>query len=372
MKTVPFVDLKVQYHTLKNEIDGAMKKVVEQSQFILGEEVRLFEEEFAKFIGTSYAIGVASGTDALTLSLRACGIGPGDEVITPTHTYIATAMAISQVGATPILVDIEPESFHLDVAQVSERVSPRTKAVLPVHLYGRSVEMSAVLDLAKQHRLHVIEDTCQAHGAYVEGKRRAGSLGHLGCFSFYPSKNLGAYGDGGIVVTNDQSLARTLQSLRDYGQEKKNNHLIQGFNSRLDTLQAAILRVKLPHLEEWNTQRKNHAKLYDHLLQGSELILPSLNGRDHVFHLYVIRTRERDRLRESLARQGIETGIHYPVPIHLQPAYHYLGYRKGDFPVAEKIADEILSLPMFPELQEDQIIFVAEQVKRFLKEGVLI
>ena len=372
MNTVPFVDLKVQYQVLKSEMDEAIRRVFEKSQFILGEEVRLFEEEFAKWVGSSYAIGVASGTDALTLSLRACGIGPGDEVITPTNTYIATVMAISQVGATPILVDIEPESFHLDVAKVSEKISPRTKAILPVHLYGRAVEMSAVLDLAKQHRLHVIEDSCQAHGTLVDGARRAGSLGDLGCFSFYPSKNLGAYGDGGMVVTHDPSLAHTLRLLRDYGQEKKNNHLIPGFNSRLDTLQAAILRIKLRHLEEWNQKRKAHAALYNRLLEGTDLVLPSGEGADHIFHLYVVRTQERDRMREALTERGIETGIHYPIPIHLQLAYRDLGYRQGDFPVAEKLSGEILSFPMFPELTEEQIFFVVEQVKRFLGKGVLI
>jgi dTDP-4-amino-4,6-dideoxygalactose transaminase len=359
---VPFVDLRAQYRALEADVAAAMNRVLQQTDFILGRDVALFEEEFAAYCEARYAIGVDSGTSALELALRAYDIGPGDEVITVANTFIATALAISYSGATPVLVDADPQTYTLDVNQLEWKISSRTKAIMPVHLYGQPADMDAIMAVAQRHHLVVIEDACQAHGTRYKG-RRAGSLGHAAAFSFYPAKNLGAYGDGGIVVTNDEHTNAKIRMLRDYGQQKKYHHTTQGFNRRLDTLQAAVLRVKLKHLDRWNAARRQHAQQYTQLLAASGLLLPQVAAyAEPVWHLYVVRSPERERLQSHLTACGISTGIHYPVPIHLQEAYQELDYRNGDFPVTERYASEILSLPMYPELTQSEIERVAESI----------
>ena len=363
---VPFVDLGVQYRAIAAEINDAISKVIQDSDFILGREVRLFEEEFAAFCDAHYAVGVDSGTSALELALRAFDIGPGDEVITAANSFIASALGISHTGAKPALVDVDPCTYTMDVKAVERAVTPRTKAIIPVHLYGHPAHMDPIRELAEKRRLIVIEDACQAHGARYRGKP-AGSLGHAAAFSFYPGKNLGAYGDGGIVVTNDQKIATRLEMLRNYGQKEKYKHLFRGYNRRLDTMQAAILRVKLKYLEKWNAARRSNAKLYQEHLEGSEVVLPGeAPGVESVWHLYIIRTEHRDQLKEHLASKGINAGIHYPIPIHLQPAYQDLGYKRGDFPVTEASADRILFLPMYAELTPRQIKHVCLAIAEFL------
>jgi dTDP-4-amino-4,6-dideoxygalactose transaminase len=363
---VPFVDLAAQYQTIASEINEVVSKVFREADFILGKEVQLFEEEFAAFCQSQFAVGVDSGTSALELALRAYEIGPGDEVITAANSFIATALAISHAGATPVLVDIDPHTHTIDVGAIQKAISPKTKALLPVHLYGRPADMDPIWQLAERHNLVVIEDACQAHGARYKG-RRTGSLAHAAAFSFYPGKNLGAYGDGGMVVTNDRRIAERVQMFRNYGQKQKYHHLLLGYNRRLDTLQAAILRVKLRHLDEWNTARRWNATLYHNLLDETGVVRPADTTDFHtVWHLYVIRCRERDRLQQHLAAQGIAAGIHYPIPIHLQPAYQDLGYRQGDFPVAEAYAEQILSLPMYPELRVGQIEHVTQAIRDFM------
>jgi len=363
---VPFVDLAAQYCAIADEINETTSRVIQKADFILGREVRLFEEEFAAFSEARYAVGVDSGTSALELALRAYDIGPGDEVITAANSFIASALAISHAGATPVLVDVDPFTHTIDVTGIERAITPRTKAILPVHLYGHPAHMDPIRQLAEQHGLIVIEDACQAHGARYKG-RRAGSLGHAAAFSFYPGKNLGAYGDGGMVVTNDADIRKRLEMLRNYGQEEKYHHLTQGFNRRLDTLQAAVLRVKLKYLEKWNAARRWQAELYHRLLAGTALVLPSeAVGAQSVWHLYVIRTEHRDKLKQYLASRGIAAGIHYPVPIHLQPAYRNLGYKRGSFPVTEQYAQRILSLPMYAELTPELIEYVSKTILTFL------
>jgi dTDP-4-amino-4,6-dideoxygalactose transaminase len=363
---VPFVDLSAQYQAISAEINEATSRVLREADFILGREVQTFEEEFAAYCETQYAVGVDSGTSALELSLRAYDIGPGDEVITAVNSFIATALAISHCGATPVLVDVDPATHTIDVASIEKAITPRTKAVIPVHLYGHPADMDPIRRLAEHHGMVVIEDACQAHGALYKGKR-AGSLGNAAAFSFYPGKNLGAYGDGGMVVTSDPRVAERLEMLRNYGQKVKYHHLIRGYNRRLDTLQAAILRVKLRHLEKWNTSRRWNAELYCHFLDGIDVFKPAeAEGVQSVWHLYVIRTTQRDVLRERLNRLGISAGIHYPIPIHLQPAYQDLGYKRGQFPVAETDAREVLSLPMYPELTAPQIEFICNTIQESL------
>lgn len=369
---VPFVDLGAQYHTISAEIDEATSKVIRETDFILGREVRLFEEEFAEFCDAKYAVGVDSGTSALELALRAYDIGPGDEVITAANSFIASALAVSHAGATPVLVDADPHTFTIDISAINKAITPRTKAIIPVHLYGHPADMDAVRHLAEQHKLVVIEDACQAHGTRYKG-RRAGSLGHAAAFSFYPGKNLGAYGDGGMVVTNDRDVAKRVQLLRNYGQERKYLHLNRGYNRRLDTLQAAVLRVKLKYLEEWNAARCRHARLYQRLLEGSGIVTPrEASYAESVWHLYVIRTEQRDALRDHLANRGISTGIHYPLPIHLQPAYRDLSYKRGDLPVTEGHAERILSLPMYAELTPGTIGMVADAVREFVSRTQMV
>src|SRR3989441_3083575 len=363
---IPFVDLTAQYRTIAEEINEATSRVIQEADFILGREVHLFEEEFAAFCETRYAVGLDSGTSALELALRAYDIGPGDEVITAANSFIASALAISHAGATPVLVDVDPFTHTIDVTGIERAITSRTKAILPVHLYGHPAHMDPIRQLAEQRGLIVIEDACQAHGARYKG-RRAGSLGHAAAFSFYPGKNLGAYGDGGIVVTNDRGIARRLEMLRNYGQKEKYQHLFRGYNRRLDTLQAAVLRVKLRYLVKWNAARRWNAVLYHKFLDGCGLLLPGeAPGAESVWHLYVIRAEQRDALKEHLISRGISASIHYPIPIHVQPAYLDLGYKKGDFPVTESCAHQVLSLPMYAEIRQDQIEYVAKTIRNFL------
>ena len=363
---VSFVDLVAQDAELLRATQAEFDVLVQRSDWILGEQVTAFEEDFAAFCGTQHAIGTDSGLSALELALRAFGIGPGDEVITAANTFVATALAISHAGATPVLVDVDPESQSLDPSFLERALTTRTRAIVPVHLHGRPAEMDAILEFARAHHLVVVEDACQAHGARYRGQR-VGSLGDAAAFSFYPAKNLGAYGDGGIVVTDHSEVARTIRLLRHYGQPTKNVHEIRGFNRRLDTLQAAILRLKLRHLDEWNEARRRVADLYGAALQDAGVALPPADddARESVWHLYVIRSPRRDALEAFLSARGIGTGIHYPTPIHLQPAYRELGYRRGSFPVSERLAGEVLSLPMHPTLTPRDVLEVTDAIGRF-------
>lgn len=365
---VPFVDLAAQYATLRARVEPAVLEVMQSTAYILGKDVALFEKEFAAYCEVEHGVGVDSGTSALELALRAYGIGAGDEVITAANTFIATALAISCTGAQPVLVDVEPKTSNIDPLLVERAITARTRAIIPVHLYGQPANMDAVLEIARRHGLIVIEDACQAHGARYKGKR-VGSLGNAAAFSFYPAKNLGAYGDGGMVVTNDTHIAETVRGLRDYGQSTKYHHDVVGFNRRLDTIQAAILRVKLPYLDGWNRARRQHAQLYHELLGLEGVMLPAQADRvEPVYHLYVIGVRDRDGLQAHLKSEGIGTGIHYPIPIHLQAAYAHLGYKAGRFPVTEALARHIVSLPMYAELTKEQIGYVAAEVGAFLEE----
>jgi dTDP-4-amino-4,6-dideoxygalactose transaminase len=365
IENVPFIDLKAQYNKIADEIDDAIKGVVSRTGFILGPEVIQLETEFAEYCDSEHAVGVSSGTAALELALRAFGIGPGDEVITTANTFIATAFAITYTGATPVLVDIDPDTYTMDVTKFEAAITPRTKAVIPVHLYGQPVDMDPVLEIAKEHNLLVLEDACQAHGARYKGKR-VGSLGHAAAFSFYPAKNLGAFGDAGIVVTNDESIAQTIRILRDVGQQEKYHHTLKGYNHRMDALQAAVLRVKLQYLDRWNSNRRVLAHQYNRHFIDSGVVTPSeTTYAEHVYHLYIIRVPSRDELRAHLTEHKIFTGIHYPIPIHIQPAYQDLGYQIGDFPITEAYADQILSLPMYPELPPEWTGYVADTLTSF-------
>lgn len=351
---IPFVDLKAQYLSLKEEIDTAVAEVLKSCQFILGDEVAAFEEEFAAYCQTRYAIGVNSGTSALHLALLAAGIGPGDEVITVPFTFVATVASIVYTGAKPVFVDIEPRSYTINVNQIENKITEKTKAILPIHLYGQPADMDPLLDIAARHGLMVIEDAAQAHGAEYKG-HRVGSLGAMGCFSFYPGKNLGAYGEGGMVVTNDPEFLQRIRMLRDWGQERRYYHVLKGYNYRMEGLQGAILRVKLRHLDAWTEARRSHAVRYRELLSSSSLQTPEeISYARHVYHIFAVRCSNRDSLYQRLSFQGIQSGIHYPIPIHLQEAYGDLNYKRGDFPEAEQAADEVLSLPMFAELSDDQ------------------
>ncbi len=362
---IPVFDLKRQYKYLKTELDNAFTNVFESGAFVLGENVRLFEEEFANYLGAGFAVGVGSGTEALHLSLKACDIGPGDEVITVPNTAVPTISAISFAGARPVLVDVTPDTYTIDTKKIEKKITNKTKAILPVHLYGHTAEMEQIMRLAKAHNLRIIEDACQAHGAQYNGKN-AGTLGDIGCFSFYPTKNLGAYGDGGIVVTNNEELYNKLIMLRNYGEVKKFTSKIEGFNSRLDEIQAAVLRVKLKHLDTWTNRRREIATLYQQLLFNSKVQLPcERQWAKHVYHLFVIRINKRDALKDYLQERGVGTHIHYPIPIHLQEAYEKLGYKTGDFPISERNAGEILSLPIYPELTTEEIEEVASLIMEF-------
>ncbi|MEK6257316.1 MAG: DegT/DnrJ/EryC1/StrS family aminotransferase [Planctomycetota bacterium] len=353
---IPLVDLKAQVRSLDGELKAALQGVQERCDFILGGAVSEFESAFAHWLNAKHAVGVASGLDALMLALMALDIGPGDEVLVPANTFIATALAASRAGARPVLVDCDPGTYNIDVERLESAITPRTRAILPVHLTGQPADMAPLLDIAARSGLEVVEDAAQAHGARYRGQR-CGTMGRAGCFSFYPGKNLGGFGDGGLVATNDADLAKRLRCLRNYGQQEKYHHLVTGTNSRLDTIQAAVLNVKLPHLDGWNEARARHAERYREQLAGvGDLVFPiTLPDVTHVHHLFMIETVDRDGLLHHLKARGIQAGIHYPVPVHLQPAYANLGYRAGDFPVAERLAARILSLPMYPELRGEQI-----------------
>ncbi|MDT4969360.1 MAG: hypothetical protein QOJ64_4097 [Acidobacteriota bacterium] len=361
--TIPLVDLKAQYAGIKPEIDAAIQRVLDNTSFILGREVLEFEQKFADHVGAKGAVGVASGTAALHLSLLACGVGPGDEVITAAHTFMATAEPIAQIGAKPVFVEIESDTYNIDPKRAEQAITPRTKAIIPVHLYGQPARLDDLLEIARRHKLWLIEDAAQAHGAEYKG-RRCGSIGDLGCFSFYPGKNLGAYGDAGAVTGNNEELLAKVRKLRDHGRTSKYEHDEIGFGERMDGLQAAILGAKLPHLEEWTEARRSNAKLYNELLAGCDVVRPyELEDVRHVYHLYVIRTPHRDKVLAHLKSKGIDAGIHYPVPLHRQPAFLKQGYGDISLPVTEKAAMEVLSLPLFPELTYEQIAYVAEAVK---------
>jgi dTDP-4-amino-4,6-dideoxygalactose transaminase len=352
---VPFLDLKTQYDSIKPEIDAAVAKILESSQFVLGEEVAGFEREFAAYSGAAHGVAVNSGTSALHLAFLAAGIGPGDEVITIPHTFVATVAAIRYTGARAVFVDVDPVTYTMDPAKVEAAITPRTKAVVPVHLYGHPADMDPILEVARRRKLLVVEDAAQAHGAAYKG-RPVGSLGDLACFSFYPGKNLGAYGEGGLVATGNEEYARTIRMLRDWGQDRKYHHVLPGYNYRMEGLQGAILRVKLRHLEKWTEARRAHAARYRALLADTGLGLPSeAPGCRHVYHVYAVRTRERESLMKKLGEQGVQTGIHYPVPVHLQPAYADAAWSTGSFPHSETAADEVVSLPMYPEMTEEHL-----------------
>lgn len=360
-----FFDLKAQYHAIRDELDMAMARVLERGAFILGEEVTGFEQEFAAYCGVSHTVGVGSGTDALQLALRACGIGLGDEVITASFTSVATVAAIELTGARPVLVDIDNRHFTLDPGLVSAAVTPNTRAVIPVHLYGSPAELEPILAVAQQHNLRVVEDCAQAHGAMYRGKK-VGAWGQISAFSFYPTKNLGAYGDGGAVVTNDPELAERVRLLRQYGWKDRQVSTLKGLNSRLDELQAAVLRVKLKHLDDWNTRRRQLGLHYQDLLRDTGLTLPvHLKDSLPVNHLYVVRSPQRDNLRAFLDNKGIQTLVHYPVPVHLQPAYASLRLPPGGLPCSEAAAREALSLPLYPEMSDEQVEIVCRGIKEF-------
>lgn len=369
---VPFVDLHGQHEAIREEVFARWSSIVDRSAFTLGDEVREFEVQFARYCSADYSVGLANGTDALILSLRALDVGPGDQVITVANTFVATVEAIVHAGATPVLVDAEPRSFNIDVQGIEQALTPRTKAIIPVHLYGEPAEMNPIMELAAAKGLSVVEDAAQAHGATYQG-RPVGSLGHIACFSFYPSKNLGAFGDAGAIVTNNEDLAGRIRELRDHGSSRKYDHRRVGYTSRLHSLQAAVLSTKLPHLTGANEMRQRAARLYQELLAGEPgVILPTVaEGSTHVFHLYVIRVDStiRDKLQSYLSSIGIETGIHYPKPVHLTESFEYLAYPPETFPVTEHYSEQILSLPMYPGLGPEQVEYVAEEIKNFLRNS---
>lgn len=361
---IPLLDLKAQYASIKSEIDAAVLGVLASGQYTLGDEVANFEREFADYCGVRNAIAVNTGTSALHLSLLAAGIGPDDEVITVPFTFVATTSAICYTGARPVFVDVEPQTLTIDPAQIEARITSRTKAIVPVHLYGQMADMDALNAIADRYGIAVIEDACQAHGAEYKG-RRAGSIGISGCFSFYPGKNLGACGEAGMAVTNDDDHANAMRMLRDWGQSQRYHHALKGFNYRMDAIQGAILRVKLRHVEGWTESRRAHASRYTHRLEAMADVRTPVEtiGRRHVYHVYAIRSRGRDRLRQALAEQGVQSGLHYPVPVHLQQAHSDLGYREGDFPISEAVAREVLSLPIYPEMSTSQLDAVVEAME---------
>lgn len=374
MRSVPFCDLGAQHKEIKKEINQAIKRVIGKSDFILGKDVGLFEEEFARFCGARYAVGVSSGTAALFLALLSAGVGPGDEVIVPAFTYIATALAVSYTGARPVFADIEEKTYTIDAAKIKKVLTVNTKAIIPVHLYGQPAAMRQILNIAKEYRLTVIEDAAQAHGASIKmdggSYKTAGGIGAIGAFSFYPSKNMGALGDGGMVTTNSEEVYKRLCMLRDYGRISKYEHVLIGYNSRLDTLQAAILREKLKKIRRWNAMRRSAAELYNRLLKdvGGVIIPYEADGVKHVYHVYAIRVKRRDELVKVFKKKGIGAVVHYPIPLHLQKAYENLQYKTGDFPVSERVAREIISLPIYPHITESQVRFVAGTIKKFIGE----
>ncbi len=360
---VPFLDLKRQYASIKEELDQAVFGVLSHTKFIMGPEVKEFEEKVAQYCGTKSAVGVASGTDALLLSMRACGVGPGDEVITSGFTFFATAGVITRLGATPVYADIDPDTYNIDPQQIERKITDKTKVIMPVHLYGQCADMDPIIQIANKHDVKVVEDAAQAIGAKYKGKK-AGSLGHFGCFSFFPSKNLGAAGDGGMIVTSDPKMDELLRMLRVHGAKPKYYHSIVGYNSRLDTLQAAILAVKLKHLDRWTEKRRGHAEVYSQAFADSDIVTPKEEEFNyHIFHQYTIAVKNRDKLRDILKEKGIGHDVYYPVPLHLQECYKHLGYKEGDLPVTEQKAGEVLSIPIYPELTAEEQNFVIQTVK---------
>lgn len=376
MQKIPFMNLPAQYAKIKPEIQQAINGVLDSAGFIMGPEVQLFEQEFASFCQANYCVGVSNGTDALILALEALGVGPGDLVITVPNTFIATTEAITRVRAKPVFVDINPDTLLIEPHRLEDRIKELVgknlpvKAVIAVHLYGQPCPMDDINEIAGRYGLKVIEDAAQAHGAEFKGQR-AGTLGDAACFSFYPGKNLGAYGDAGAVVTNNQQVAQRIAMLRNHGRTQKYEHLMEGYNCRLDSIQAAVLRVKLKYLDQWTEKRIVNARHYGEGLAGlSSIKLPAVaQGVKHVYHLYVVRVKQREGLQKYLKEAGISTGVHYPIPLHLQPAYQYLGYRPGDFPVAEEASREILSLPMDAEISQDQIDYISQCVKKWLSKN---
>jgi dTDP-4-amino-4,6-dideoxygalactose transaminase len=368
---IPLVDLKAQYATIRDEVRRAIDEVLEGMQLTIGPNVKAFDQEFASYIGTKHSIGVGSGTDALQLAIRACGVSGGDEVITVSHTFFATVEAILYANARPILVEVDEKTMLIDPAAVAAAITPRTKAIIPVHLYGRTVDLKPLRQIAQDRNITIIEDAAQAHGALLDDGRKAGTGGRVNCFSFYCSKNLGAYGEAGSITTNDDRLAEELRALREHGQSTRYYHPVVGYNARLDEIQAAILRIKLKRLDQWNARRRELARMYDERLKNTGVTVPEIpsDTRRHVFYTYTIRVPggRRDDLRKYLGERSIGTQIHYPVPIHLQQSAQFLGYRQGDMPVTERVASEVLSLPMFPELTDDQVDRVSDSVRSFMK-----
>jgi len=367
---VPFLDLKTQYESIRDEIAEALQQVLDNTAFAGGRFVANFEKDFASFCGCEHAIGVSSGTSALWIALWALGIGTGDEVITVPNTFIATAEAISFCGATPVFVDVDEQTYNMNPDLLEAAITPKTRAIIPVNLFGQTADMDPIMEIARTRELFVVEDACQAHGAEYKG-RRAGSIGDAGCFSFYPGKNLGAYGEAGAVVTNNAELAETMRAFRDHGQTRKSRHTMIGWNGRMDGFQGAVLSVKLKHLPAWNEARRKNAKLYNRLLADiDDVITPAeADYAKHIYHVYAIRTQNRDELMSALAEQEISCGIHYPVPVHLQEAYAHLGHGRNSFPAAEKCAEEFVSLPMFAELTPEQIETVTSEISRFLERS---
>ncbi len=355
---IPLIDLKAQHRAIREELDAAIHRVLDDCAFILGSEVTAFEQEFAAYSGACFGIGVNSGTSALHLALLAAGVGPGDEVITTPFTFVASVATIGYTGAKPVLVDIEPRTCNIDVRKIAAAITPRTKAILPVHLYGQAADMDPIVEIARRHGLAVIEDAAQAHGAEYKG-RRCGSIGDIGCFSFYPTKNLSACGEGGLVTTNSPELAKAVRLLRDWGAEKKYEHTLRGYNYRLEGIQGAVLRVKLRHLEAWTERRIAHARRYETLLNGRVELPTVMPWARHVFHQYVLRVANRDQVQAKLQAAGVQTGVHYPRPVHLQPAWSHLGYRVGDLPEAERASQQVMSLPMYAELEDAQVAAAA-------------
>lgn len=365
---VPFLNLKIQYKQIENEVLPMLTEAMSNAAFIGGPQVAGLEKEFAEFCESKFCVAVNSGTDAIRFALIAAGIGQGDEVITVPNTFIATTEAISQAGAKPVFVDILPDTYNMDPGLIEAKINKKTKAILPVHLYGQPADMDAILQIAKKHNLIVIEDACQAHGALYKGKK-AGSIGLAGCFSFYPGKNLGAFGEGGAIVTQDEKLAKYMSMLRDHGQEQKYYHAIEGYNGRLDAIQAGVLRLKLKRLAAWNNARRKNVAIYNELLSKIKGVTTPVEakGVESVYHIYLILVDDRDGLQKHLTGKGIGTGLHYPVPLHLQKAYSNMGFKEGDFPVSEKVAKRLLSLPMFAELTKEQIEYVCESIKEYVK-----
>jgi dTDP-4-amino-4,6-dideoxygalactose transaminase len=364
---IPLVDLKAQFESIESQVLDEFKSILDNMSLFLGPNVQEFEKKFAQYLGVAHARGVGSGTEALELALRAAEVGAGDEVITVSHTFFATVEAICSVGARPVFVDIDPETCLMQVDSIEQVVTSRTKAIIPVHLYGQMVDMDSVMSIARQHDLKVIEDACQAHGAEQHG-RKAGSIGDVGCFSFYCSKNLGSYGEAGAVVTESDEIAGKLELLRNHGQKTKYEHVLMGFNSRIDEFQAAVLRIKLPLLDGWNRRRRELAGYYTELLNDQDITCPSIQpGNTHVFHLYVIQTRSRDRLFDKLRNAGVGCGIHYKIPCHLQPPLLEMGCRKGDLPVTEAVCDRVISLPVYPEMNETQVEYIRDRIAELTK-----